>query len=236
MVRGFYPMGSANEHCSICPVRRRGICGGFTKEDREALAKKSNITFVRSGSSILNQDEDCNRVGIIISGVAKGVYYTSEGNVQLLRFSQPGELIGAPIASKNGVSTEAATDMLLCSITNEALNVLLRDRLSLYPSYFNFVSNRLESEQVWHAELRQRSTIERLAFWLMAQIPSDKQPAEPVINIQFTRRDLAAYLNMSAETLCRALGRLVSLEAITLPNPCQVDVRDTAKLGSLAKS
>jgi tRNA(Met) C34 N-acetyltransferase TmcA len=91
--------------------------------------------------------------------------------------------------------------------------------------------------EVHHAMLgmRGRNTRQRVAFWLLDQKQTQAETGEATIRIPLTRRDLASYLDMTVETLCRALHQLADLGAIDLPTPDFVRVLDVGLLRHVAK-
>ncbi len=236
MQTGTHVLGSSHGRCARCPVRDLGVCRGLASADRSALASQSYHSIVEAGSTILDQDERSDRVGIVASGFAKVVYATEEGNEQLLQLLHPGDLVGDPTGARNAVSWEAATDMTFCWVPLKKLVALFRDQPGLYPGILKAVVQQAEVSQIWSAELRGRNTVQRVAYWLLTQLPSRSANAvAPVINIQLTRRDLASYLDMSAETLCRALHSLADRKAVNILAPDQIQVREITKLRVQAK-
>ncbi|WP_319823919.1 Crp/Fnr family transcriptional regulator [Thalassovita sp.] len=236
MQTGTHVLGSSNGRCARCPVRDLGVCRGLSTADRSALAAQSYHSIVEAGTTILDQDERSDRVGIVASGFAKVVYATEEGNEQLLQLLHPGDLVGDPTGARNAVAWEAATDMTFCWLPLKKLVALFHEQPGLYPGILKAVVQQAEVSQIWSAELRGRNTVQRVAYWLLTQIPArSRTNGSPVVNIQLTRRDLASYLDMSAETLCRALHSLADRNAISILAPDQIKVNEIARLRVQAK-
>lgn len=231
---GIRTLGSASSYCTICPARSRGVCGSLSRSDQAAVSEKSVRTLLGSGSAIQKQGEECRQAGVVVSGRAKMTYYPVSGDEQTLHILQPGDLIGTPRFSKNSVSVFAATDMVVCNATRDKLRPLFNESPIVYSAYLNVFSKQMESIQIWHAELRWRNTLERLAFWLSLQLPLDAGASDVIINIQLTRSDLASCLNMSVETLCRSLRQLKNSGAITMHSPSQIGVHDHSRLIGVA--
>lgn len=224
------------DRCQSCAAKQQdGNCGYFHDCDTSRFAAKTARARFDSGSEILIQGAPVEKVGVLVSGLVKIVMITKDGDEQLVQLLRPGQIIGDPLAVENAFSWEAATDAEVCWITPTALDSLLRDRPQQYRAFLVAVSRQLQELQLSTVRMRGRNTLERVAFWLVEQIEQASDAANPRLRIALTRRDLASLLDMTVETLCRALHQLAERDAIDLLAPDFIEVSDFAKLRLLAR-
>lgn len=227
--------GSAFDRCQSCDASDEGL--GATLEENITLtfSERGFQSRYVKGDELLSQGEPSDRVGIIGSGMVKIVLITESGEEHLLQLLHAGELVGDLLAIENAFSWEAATDTVICWMTRRSLEALLGTAPILYRDYLAAVARQLARFQMSVAAMRGRSTLQRLAYWLIEQTPDTAGDGSPRVSIFLTRRDLASLLDMTVETLCRGLHQLANRGVIDLLAPDLVEVSDRAKLKVLAK-
>ncbi len=233
------PMSSSSPHrssgrCARCPARHKGLCGAVSPATVEALALRGHQASYAKGKPFVDQGTPGDRVGIVVSGLAKAVHVTEDGDEFVLNIHRAGDLVGDPFGTENHVSWEAATDVTVCWLSAASLDQLLSDHPDLQRAYLQTVSHQMGDQQLWCANLRGRSTVERLAFWLVDQALYGDHSENGVVPLELSRRDLASLLDMSTETLCRSLYHLVDKGAIEMLAPDCVGITDPAMLRDLA--
>lgn len=170
------------------------------------------------------------QIGIISSGLVRVVLLTEDGEQHFVHLLKPGQIVGNPCKSENAFSWEAATPVRICWIKRKTLEQLMLEHPSAYLSCFAVIARQLEDERLWNAAMRGCTTQQRIAFWLKQQLPVQGKPKGALIHIPLTRRDLASWLDMSVENLCRGLHGLANKGAITMLAPDTVEVANPEKL------
>ena len=227
--------GPAVGKCQACPARSFGPCSQFDPDSAQAIAGRSTLSRYRQGTEILSQGEPVSKVGIVVSGLVKIAMINEFGDEHVLQLLHDGELVGDPFAAECAFSWEAATDVELCWMTPAALAAMLRENPSVYRGYMGVLMQQMHEQHFSTASLRGRNTLQRLAYWLLAQTPMTSDDLKPLIRILLSRRDLASLLDMTVETLCRVLRQLDDRKAIRLLAPDLVQVTDIVRLRILAK-
>ncbi len=228
------PSRSAGQ-CARCPARQKGICGAVTPATVEAVALRGHRVTYAQNKPFLDQGTHSDRIGIVVSGLAKAVHINEDGDEFVLGIQRAGDLVGDPFGVENAVSWEAATDVTVCWLSTASLDQLLTEYPDLQRAYLQALSQQMGEQQRWFASLRGRNTTERLALWLVDQALFGDRSAEGVVPLDLSRRDLASLLDMSTETLCRSLYHLVDKGAIEMLAPDCVGLADPDQLRRLAK-
>lgn len=178
----------------------------------DLLAQIASISrFVRpdAGEMLFHEGDPCRSFYAIQSGGVKLYRAQADGREQVVHNLHAGATFAEAALLSFGrfpvsaVVTEPST--VLLEIGGEPFSKLLRSDARLAPSVIGSLCMRLVSlvERVEELSLVQAGS--RLARWLL------RQPAhgagEPVVELSLAKKDLAAHLAMTAETLSRLLAR-----------------------------
>jgi CRP/FNR family nitrogen fixation transcriptional regulator len=83
--------------------------------------------------------------------------------------------------------------------------------------------------------LGRQSALERVACFLLDMLRRSRSADKAIIPIPMARRDIADYLGLTIETVCRMLTRLRQSGAIGIPDRHSISVRNLAGLRSAAE-
>lgn len=187
-----------------------------------------------AGKTLFLAGEPCEQVYELRRGIARAVSSSSEGQRQVTAFFFPGDEIGLPISDHYRFSAEAVTDLLyVCHSRlrwHEALMRSCRDQGRLLPS--------IQSEQ--DPMFRRGIIIGRhgvasrvSAFLIMI---ADRLPRieERWLLFSLPQIDIAAYLAISPESVCRAFRRLREMKLIAMPRRDRLAIVDPERLKAVA--
>lgn len=226
---------SSPDRCQTCQVRHLGICSWFEPNEAARIVARTRQTRFAVGESILRQGEAVERIGIILSGLVKIVLNEADGEEHLIQLLHTGALVGDPFASECAFSWEAATEAEICWIAPTTLATAIRECPTAYRHQLDATMRLVQEQRFAQVALRGRNALQRVAHWLFLQIPAEPSPDPVRLHIVLTRRDLASLLEMTIETLCRALHQLEDRGAIRLAAPDLVELRDRAGLKQLGR-
>lgn len=230
-----HALKSPSESCASCAARYHGFCDLLDGSCAALVAGRSQSAHYKRSAEILLQGEKADRIGIIRSGLVKVVLLTEDGDYQVLQVLKPGQIVGDPCKTQNAFSWEAATAVDICWIQRSTLDLIMRDQPQVYRAYLDVIARQLEEHRLLVASMRGRNTVQRIAFWIMQQVPNLRDGSIATIHIALTRRDLASLLDMTVETLCRGLYQLSDRDAIRLVTPEKIEVLNGIKLRILAR-
>ncbi|MPQ95823.1 Crp/Fnr family transcriptional regulator [Thioclava sp. JE_KL1] len=212
-----------------------GFFGEIDACAAKALATRTHVARFPSGTTIFAQGEPATWIGILCSGAVKVVNQTEDGEMHILSLLSTGDIVGDIGATENRLAWEAATDVTLCWMTRSSFETLLSEHEALRKGYLAATIHQLEKERLWMSSLRSKGTTQRIAALLFAQLPPQSGTTETHLSISLTRRDIASLLDMSSETLCRALNKIRGIGAIRMPTPALIVVQQPGTLLAIAK-
>lgn len=173
------------------------------------IVSASRVVRAADGEILFREGEPCRKFYAIQSGAVKLYRARADGHEQIVHNLREGTtfaeaaLLSLGRFPVNAVVTEPST--VLLEIGGERFLELLRSDARLAPAMIGSLCMRLLSlvERVEELSLVQAGS--RLARWLLRQ--PTHGTSEPSIELALAKKDLAAHLAMTPETLSRLLGR-----------------------------
>lgn len=233
------PIHPIRKSCGDCSARDAGPCRWFDHALRDLLLKNSQQVHIPSGSTIIEQGEKNAFVGIILSGLVKVAMIDEDGDENVLQVLHRGQIVGDTVNRPDLLAYLAATEVELCLIPERTAKRLFDAHPEAYAAQLKVVLQQQLEAHVAQLALRGRTSLQRLAYWISAQLaaPADTSGPAPAHRLELilTRRDLASLLDMTIETLCRTLHQLEKRGAIRLITPKTLEIRDRRRLAIIAK-
>jgi len=194
--------------------------------DRELNDRRVGApTFIPRGRVLFWQEDNQDQTIELVHGVVRAVRLLQNGNRQILAFYWPGSVIHPSHGACQYYTAEAITSCRLyrCSFAKSepcGAHQVLQEMLPLLLT------------------MGQKNTVARLAWFLLRirrHLPPDPQRPD-VFQIVLPRADMANYLGMSMETVCRALAEFKAMGLIDLPNRKTIRFIDIATLSKIAEA
>jgi CRP/FNR family nitrogen fixation transcriptional regulator len=172
----------------------------------------------------------------IKEGAVRSYKLLSDGRRQIGAFHLPGDIFGVETDDLHRFTTEAIIDTTVWIARRHRLFESLEERdLADTKNVFELLHNSLEHAQNHLLLLGRQEAHERVACFLLEMDRRLKKP--PVIVLPMTRLDIADYLGLSIETVCRALSVLRDQGIISIESKRrQVIIRHRKKLAEVALS
>ncbi|MFF1787869.1 Crp/Fnr family transcriptional regulator [Kitasatospora sp. NPDC058243] len=164
------------------------------------------------GATLLRQAEPGTHVLALLSGVAKVTRRERTGDVRLLAFRGPGELLGEVAVLDDGVrsaSVQAISDCTVAVLTKAAFLRFVTDR-DLFPVMVRYAIGRLRESDLARSG---GDIVARLAAALatLADVSADQAgPPGRRTELALTRDELAQHLGVSRNTVTAGLAELGS--------------------------
>lgn len=224
--------------CLACPAHLQGPCRGAGPEALAALARGSQTCHFERGATIVYQGEEDAQVGIVVSGVVKQTNIAADGRKTVVALLERGGIVGSITGANPRFAFEAASPVTLCSMSQRLFWRVLHDHPEVACQTLERSMKQSEEVQEWLTLFNCRTTLQRLAGYLHALTlahAADKAAGEAVrLEIPIGRKDLAAYLGTTPETLSRNFHRLKAQAILSIIDGSHVVVIDAAKLGRVA--
>lgn len=201
------------QSCSTCALQQP-FCH-FPDELRVAFDSLKTTTAYWKGETIFHEADRCRNVFAVCEGSVKLIATSSEGRVLLLRFVQPGEMLGLAEAvlgeTPYECSAVAAENSILAVIPRQAFlrfigsypDACLGLTIALSAQY------KLAQRETKFLGLGDTSTV-RLARLLLEWSAEHGVPSGDGVHIPLhvTHGDLAQAIGATRETVTRVLGQL----------------------------
>lgn len=204
-------------HCNIQDTDQSciSLVPIFSNLTHSEIHKIAQITTSRNfekGEIIFMAGDKGDRLYVIHKGKAKITKLSEAGKEQIIRVLGPGDFLGelsifieAPVDS----NAEALEDMTVCMIESDKLKDIISKNPSIAAKVIEELSRRLQSSERLIESLGLHDVEQRVADYLL-RLAADKEQ----IILPLSKKDLAAHIGTSQETLSRKLSLFEELGLI----------------------
>jgi CRP-like cAMP-binding protein len=218
------------------------VAGGKTKfgsaaggeEDTQALHRFGTKIWVPRGETIFNQGDAAEYAYKVISGAVRLCRHLSDGRRQIAQFLFPGDFFNIIATGGNGLTAEAVSDAVLMSFPQRQLQKFREERASVQERFMTLLSQRVLDAQNHLMVLGRQTATERVASFLVLLWERIGDEEDDVVDVPMSRLDIADYLGLTIETVCRVLSSLKRKRIIGIPSMRQLTLRDIDSLQALA--
>lgn len=222
-------------------TQRCSICQGMEPELHRQLQRLGRIKRYAAGEIIVGEEEEAPFVGTVTSGVLRMQKTLYDGRQLIVGLLMPSDMFGRVFSSTSNVSIEAATDVTLYCYSRAGFEILLSQFPALEHRMLLSMLDELEGAQNWMLLLGCQSVTERIAtFLLILRRRSAKLQPDSVqclgnsVTIPISRRDMAAYLGTTVESISRSIQEMARHRVLSIINPQQFRILDERRLIELS--
>jgi len=222
------------QQCKVCPGSNHGFCGRLP----EPIRKRFREVVRRVAPQRLTEGNEKGFSGWDLAVISRGTLTVGstfeDGRRAITDFLIPGEVLHArEDGDRSGHDVTASPDFLLCLIP--------KFEADFDAAECRCIERHLRSDAIGHIDaLRDRIAAlarldppERIAYLLLSlreRLSSDGQ----VVNLFFSRNDIADLLGMRAETVSRAMLTLEEANLIRRDGPRRIEILDPPGLAAIA--
>jgi CRP/FNR family nitrogen fixation transcriptional regulator len=204
----------------IAAVRCRRAAG---QDDRR-------YDVVRRNGEIYGQNEPADHIYKIISGTVRTYKIFSDGRRQIGAFYLAGDVFGLELGVARTFSAEAINGARVLVIKLSAVMGLAEREHDVARRLWALTARELHRVQD-HSLLLMKTAQERVTSFLIEMVA--RLPAGSTVELPMPRRDIADYLGLTVETVCRTLTQLENTAAIEQPSSRRIVLRNRAALQRL---
>lgn len=226
--------------CSSCALSELCLPAGIGNDDLERLdtAVRDKRTLDRGG--VLYRDGDpFEALYVVRSGSLKTFVQDETGDVQILGFHLPGEIIGFDaLASNRHVSqAEALERSSICELPYARLQQVTSEVPALHRQLMRVISREVIEEHRHMVMMGRQQAQEQLAIFLkgLADRYQRLQRDGTALTLSMSRYDIANYLGLVVETVSRLFSRLEEMGVLEV-NRKSVRIRRPDLLAELCRS
>lgn len=225
-------------HCETCGSRGNSL---FHKLEGYALEQMNTFkacNFYRKGQNLFYEESKPLGIFCINQGKIKLYKTGHDGKEQIIRFAQPGDIIGyrALIAEENySASAMAIEDVVACFIPSEIFMEVLDKHPDISKELMKSLCHELGINSERLQSMAQKSVRQRLAETLLDLIHTfNKEGETGFINVTLPREDLANIVGTATETIIRILADFKDEQLIALEGK-KIKILDPRKLKQLVQ-
>jgi CRP/FNR family transcriptional regulator len=207
------------------------VCRGLGREATSNIMAITSLQKKAAGATIFSEGDAADSVFEVVTGTLRLHKLLPDGRRQVTGFLCAGHLIGLAPEGTWVYTAEAITDVTLCRYRRPAFERLIDTVPGFARRVLTATSHELRVAQDQMLLLGRKTAAERVASFLL--LMADQQGSE-AISVPMGRNDIADYLGLTIETVCRSLSQLKRSELIELPTHAHIVIRDRDELEELA--
>jgi CRP-like cAMP-binding protein len=200
-----------------------------------AQRKMGVIVTVARGKTVFSDGEDARYSYKIVEGAVRLSKIMLDGRRQIAEFALPGDMFGFECGDVYGLSAEAVTPVTLVRYTRSHIEKLGEEFSDVGRELMALLRRGWTSAQAHLVMLGRQTAKERIAAFLVALAQHRGVRDGQALGLPMGRQDIADYLGLTIETVCRTLTELKSEGVLSIPDRHRVVIRDFDALESIAQ-
>ena len=219
-----------------CAALGCSACRGVAPEIGRELERLSRIKRYAAGAAIVGEQEEIPFVGNVVSGVLRMQKTMLDGRQQIVGLLLPSDMFGRVFSPLSHVSIEAATPVTLCCYNRASFEGLLARFPELEHRLLMSIQDELRAAQDWIMLLGCQSVMERIATFLLivrersrASSPLAPAAANEIV-VPIGRRDMAAYLGTTVESISRSIQEMAREGVLCIIDTQHIKILDERRL------
>jgi len=192
------------------------------------------VQFAR-GKTIFNDGEHSAYSYKIVEGAVRLSKIMLDGRRQIAEFALPGDMFGFECGDVYALSAEAVTPVTAIRYHRSHIERLGEEFSSVRRELMAHLRQGWTSAQAHLVMLGRQTAKERVAGFLFALAEHRGVVAGRPLELPMGRQDIADYLGLTIETVCRTLTDLKTNRIIAIPDRHNVVIRDLDALESAAQ-
>ena len=185
--------------------------------------------------TIFNEGDPADHAYRVLSGAVRLCKHLSDGRRQIMQFLFPGDLFSFMELAGHSLTAEAVNDVVLLSYPQRQIVHLGAQDPSLRERFVILMSQRLHRMHDHLMLLGRQTALERVSSFLLSLKERMGAKEGSPLDVPMSRQDIADYLGLTIETVCRVLSKLRRSRAISIPNIHELVLNDVDALYTLAE-
>jgi len=170
----------------------------------------------------------------VVSGTVRLCKLMADGRRHIAEFFLAGDCFGLGAVGERVFSAEAVGDVVVMRFPRAATERLIDERPELARSLCDMTLRDLAHAQTRMLLLGRMTAAERVASFLLDL--AERRDVRRVLDVPMSRNDIADYLGLTIETVCRVLSVFKRNGAIAIPNPHRIELCDRKALEAVGEA
>ena len=196
----------------------------------------SKATRLRAGSYLYFEGDDVEWLFQVTSGVLRLTRMLENGRRQVIAFGYPGDIVGFPSAGRHHTDCDALTDTVLQPFRRSVLESG-EGAPELHQQLLQAALREISAMQDHFMMLGRKSAVEKVASFLgvLAQRVGEASDGHVQFELPMRRADIADFLGVTTETVCRTLTQLRKNGVIAIKDVHTIVIRRPDALLALSQ-
>ena len=160
----------------------------------------------------------------VIAGTVRICKLLADGRRHIAEFCFSGDCFGLDASADRTFSAEAVGDVILMRYPQRATERLLDDNPQLARRLCDMSLRGLAQARTGALRLGQMTAPERVANFLLEL--AERRDTQRVLDVSMPRSDIADYLGLTIETVCRVLSAFKRDGTIAISSPHRIELSD----------
>lgn len=211
--------------------------GGPSSLDVEnSFGSLGALIACESKQSLFWEGDSAEYIYKVVRGVVCLYKLLPDGRRQVARFCCAGDLLGLGQRATYQYTADTVTPVTLIRVRRADLDADLETNTGLRNELLAAVSDELRAAQDQLVLLGRKSAIERVASFIatMAEQSLRQGDNAQIVDLPMTRVDIADYLGLTHETVCRAFSQLKAQGVLNIHDHHLVEIREPDTLDDIA--
>lgn len=209
--------------------------GKNAADDLAVLRRSGSKLRFSRGETIFNEGDPADYAYSVVSGAVRLCKHTADGRRQIAQFLLPGDFFSFMEMDEHSFTAEAAGDTVVICYPRRQIERMTEDRPCLRRFFGSLLARRVKEVQNHLVTLGRQSAREKVASFVVMLIERAGAEDESRIDLPMSRQDIADFLGLTIETVCRMLTSMKRNRLIDLPNTHELIIRDSDRLYALAE-
>lgn len=221
--------------CRDCNVRQVGMCAVLTLAELRTFAENARRSTHEPGDHLILEDSELTSYANVTGGIVKLSRVLRNGKQQLVGLQFAPDLLGRLFGRENAVTVEAASEVDLCRVPKGVLEGLVASNPELKQRLLDQSLQELDEAREWMVTLGRKDAQQKVASLLLLLArrngyDPEGDAATTEFDLPLSRADMADFLGITVETVCRQVSKLRTEGVVEITNHRHVRVPDMARL------
>lgn len=203
------------------------IPSSLAHRDDVVVPFRSTKTF-QPNETVFFEGDPAEFVFEVMEGALKRCKFLVDGRRQITGFVYSGYFAGISPGDRYSYSAEAVTQVELAVYPRGEFERLVKKSPEFSALLLSLTTHELDMAQEQLVVIGRKTALEKVASFLLMMVDRTTlvEGSADRIDFALARSDIADYLGLTVETVCRVFSKLKYLGIISMPEPQQIIILD----------
>ena len=188
----------------------------------------------RRNAEVFGQGDSAEYLYAVRTGAVRSYKLLEDGRRQIGSFYFPGDIFGIEAGLNHQFSTDAIVDSDIVLVKWSAAHAIAAHDLQFVYKLWIVTAQQLKQAQEHLVLLGRKNARERVATFLVEMVRR-RGLVGNAVELPMSRQDIADYLGLTIETVCRVLSSFKRDGVIDIPNAHRIELRNRAALAEIGE-